>query len=44
MGQRTYELESESAKTIVFDMRGKRLTGKYSLVHLKDKQWLLIKL
>lgn len=40
----TYELESESVKTIVFDLKGKRLTGKYSLVHLKDKQWLLIKL
>jgi len=40
----TYELESESTKTIVFDLKGKRLTGKYSLVHLKDKQWLLIKL
>ncbi len=40
----TYELESESRKTIVFDLKGKRLTGKYSLVHLKDKQWLLIKL
>jgi bifunctional non-homologous end joining protein LigD len=40
----TYELESESAKTTVIDLKGERLTGKYSLVHLKDKQWLLIKL
>ena len=40
----TYALESESEKTIVFDLTGKRLKGKYSLVHLKEKQWLLIKL
>jgi bifunctional non-homologous end joining protein LigD len=40
----TYEMESESKKTIVFALTGKRLRGKYSLVHLKEKQWLLIKL
>ncbi|MEW6600447.1 MAG: DNA polymerase ligase N-terminal domain-containing protein [Nitrospirota bacterium] len=40
----TYELESESAKTIVFELTGDRLRGKFSLVHLKGKQWLLIKL
>ncbi|HBH60962.1 MAG TPA: 3'-phosphoesterase [Nitrospiraceae bacterium] len=40
----SYELEAESAKTIVFDLKGDRLSGKYSLVHLKDKQWLLIKI
>lgn len=40
----TYTLESESSKSIVFGLKGKRLKGKYSLVHLKDKQWLLIKL
>ncbi|HLA50337.1 MAG TPA: DNA polymerase ligase N-terminal domain-containing protein, partial [Thermodesulfovibrionia bacterium] len=40
----TYQLESESAKRIVFELKGKRLRGKYSLVHLRDKQWLLIKL
>jgi DNA ligase D-like protein (predicted 3'-phosphoesterase) len=40
----TYTLESESSKSIVFDLKGKRLKGKYSLVHLRDKQWLLIKL
>jgi hypothetical protein len=36
--------KSESSKSIVFDLKGKRLKGKYSLVHLRDKQWLLIKL
>lgn len=40
----SYVLESESEKTIVFELNGSRLHGKYSLVHLKDKQWLLIKL
>jgi len=39
-----YELESESDKKIVFKLKGKRLKGDYALVHLKDKQWLLIKL
>ena len=40
----TYDLESESKKSVVFNINGKRLTGRYSLVHLKEKQWLLIKL
>ncbi len=40
----TYEIESESVKRIVFELTGKRLKGKYALVYLKDKQWLLIKL
>lgn len=40
----TYKLQSESAKRIVFELKGKILKGNYSLVHLKDKQWLLMKL
>jgi len=40
----TYALESESQKRIVFELKGNRLKGRYSLVHLKDKQWLLMKL
>ena len=39
----TYELESESKKAIAFILNGKRLKGRYSLVHLKQNQWLLIK-
>ncbi|MBI4843342.1 MAG: 3'-phosphoesterase [Nitrospirae bacterium] len=39
-----YELESETDKRILFKLKGKRLKGDYSLVHLKDKQWLLIKM
>lgn len=40
----TYQTESESPKRIVFELRGKRLKGRYSLVHLKENQWLLMKL
>ncbi len=40
----TYQTESESDKRILFELKGKRLKGRYTLVHLKDKQWLLIKL
>jgi len=39
-----YQTESESSKRIVFELKGKRLKGKYALVHLREKQWLLIKL
>ena len=40
----TYSLASETPKRLLFELKGKRLKGKYSLVHLKEKQWLLIKL
>ncbi len=40
----TYSVESESSKRIVFALKGKRLRGRFSLVHVRDKQWLLIKL
>ncbi|MDO9027503.1 MAG: hypothetical protein Q7U68_01390, partial [Candidatus Roizmanbacteria bacterium] len=40
----TYKIESESEKRIVFELKGNRLKGTYSLVHLKEKQWLLMKL
>lgn len=40
----TYDMVSESEKSIVVALSGERLQGKYSLVHLKDSQWLLIKL
>lgn len=39
-----YETGSESTKRIVFELKGERLKGDYSLVHLKDNQWLLVKL
>lgn len=40
----SYELESETDKRIVFRLNGKRLKGTYSLVHLKENKWLLIKI
>ncbi len=40
----TYQIESESPKRIVFELKGKRLQGKYALIRLREKQWLLIKL
>jgi bifunctional non-homologous end joining protein LigD len=40
----TYQIESESPRRIVFNLNGKRLKGRYSLVYLKEKQWLLMKL
>ena len=39
----TYELESESPKRIVFSLKNKKLKGGFTLVHLKNKEWLLIK-
>ncbi len=39
-----YQIESESPKRIVFELKGNRLKGTFSLVHVKTKQWLLIKL
>jgi len=41
----TYEIESLKAAKIVFLLRGKKLTGRYTLVKMKwgDNQWLLFK-
>lgn len=39
----TYQTESESPERIVFALEGKRLKGTYSLVHLKERHWLLMK-
>lgn len=40
----TYTLESESNTAMVIVLNGKRLKGRYRLVHLRDIQWLMIKL
>lgn len=40
----TYRLESETPKRIVFSVAGKRLKGRYCLVHLKNKEWLIFRL
>jgi bifunctional non-homologous end joining protein LigD len=39
-----YTIESETKKRLIFKITGRRLNGRYSLIRLKEKQWLLIKL
>ncbi len=40
----TYTVESETEKALVVKLKGSRLKGSYSLVRLKDNQWLIIKI
>lgn len=40
----TYVLQSETPKRMVFELKGRRLNGLFTLVHVKENQWLLIKL
>ena len=39
-----YVLESRSEKELKVKLFGKRLFGRYLLVHMKGKDWLMIKL
>ena len=39
-----YEAESWKEEKIVFALKGGRLSGRYALVHMKDKNWLVMKL
>lgn len=39
-----YELESLEEGKIVFNLAGKRITGRYALIHTKGKNWLIFKL
>jgi len=39
----TYILESRSENEIKFTLRGKRLSGRYVLLKLRDRNWLLFK-
>ncbi|MGM5482804.1 MAG: DNA polymerase ligase N-terminal domain-containing protein [Nanobdellota archaeon] len=39
----TYKLIDKKDFKIVFELYGNKLTGKYTLVQMKDKQWLLFK-
>ena len=36
-----YELKSTSKKKIEFLLHGKKAKGRFMLLHLKDKQWLI---
>ena len=39
-----YELESREKDKIVFHLTGKKLKGRYALIHTNDKNWLIFKL
>jgi bifunctional non-homologous end joining protein LigD len=41
----TYNLESREPKKIVFNLDGKKMNGRYTLIHFTDKEknWLLFK-
>ncbi len=38
-----FDLEKESANILEFSLRGKRLSGRYALIHTGDKNWLFIR-
>jgi len=38
-----FNLEKESANILEFSLRGKKLSGRYALIHTDDKNWLLIR-
>lgn len=44
----SYELEADSAEepekgNLVFELTGKKLKGRYALIHTSDKRWLFFK-
>ena len=38
-----FNLEKESADILEFSLKGKKLSGSYTLIHTDDKNWLLIR-
>ena len=38
-----YEIESMEEGKIVFHLAGKRIKGRYALIHTNDKNWLIFK-
>jgi len=40
----TYEAESWKENKIVFTLNGRRLSGRYALVRMKGKDWLVMRL
>ena len=40
----TYELIKRTDKIIKFDIFGKKLKGKYVLIHFKENNWLIFKM
>jgi len=39
-----YEIESAEERKLVFNIKGKRIKGRYALIHTKGKNWLIFKL
>ncbi len=39
-----YEIEAMEKGKIVFHLAGKRIKGRYALIHTNDKNWLIFKL
>ncbi len=39
-----YEIESWGKDKVVFKLDGKKVSGWYALVHMRDKNWLFFKL
>ncbi len=39
-----YELESRTKDKIVFHLAGKKIKGRYALIHTNEKNWLIFKL
>jgi DNA ligase D-like protein (predicted 3'-phosphoesterase) len=40
----TYELIKNTEKIIKFNLFGKKLKGRYTLIHFKEKNWLIFKM
>lgn len=38
-----FTLEKETADSLEFSLRGKKLSGRYVLIHTNDKNWLFIR-
>ena len=39
-----YELESMGKRKIVFRLKGRKLKGRYAMIHTSEKNWLIFKL
>ena len=38
-----FELETDSANILEFSLKGRKLSGRYALIHTDDKNWLFIR-
>lgn len=42
--QGEYRLKERTEKKIVFELIGRRLVGRYALIHTADKNWIIMKM